>query len=347
MPDEIRPMTLLDISHISRAIGIAKFLGMQFPIGGPLPIQQILTLEKAIEENADLALAGELAVELDKLPQYQQELAQVISFIESVAGKSGTFFHYQHYSAPTRRVWEKQRMWKNDKFAQEMKHNHGVDIDILKSILFRYSSENGPKYIIANTLAGHRVDQGELRVELGLNRMEAESLAPAATHEELIFKAFALEGCVRPIVPWSKLDGLVGIYFTRDLLSDATKNPHKVYDIAMTLDSSIFVNAFSLWGTLRQIHRVYRGPSDLEAGELPLSIESWKNRQCDLQSAGVPSDFSGTVVTFRGQPYVIWNPRKKGLTLARPGPLERNGERMQRVMLPFGYNTLFKMYHNG
>ena len=101
-----------------------------------------------------------------------------------------------------------------------------------------------------------------------------------------------------------KLSAIDGIYFAEDLMQDAQKHPTRLYDVPLTKQHSVLVNAADLFSVLQQRSQKYRTNSARE-GNIPLEVTDWKVRDVEAERTGVSHLFTGTKVRFRGQEYMI------------------------------------------
>lgn len=248
---------------------------------------------------------------------------------------------------------DKFALWEEDDVKEKIRSIHPeYKFDIAKSLLLQYQKENQNHYILACTLSSKKVDLNELRVEFGLSRAEAESLAYKNIDEEtLLSTTGSKRGEITPLLAEKKLDNLEGIYFTRDLMIDALNNT-KLYDFPLTLQRSLFVNAANLFYFLQRRNSKYKTSSDLQGGT-PFEAIQWKVKE--VAHAGYPYIFTGTEVSFRGQEYLIKNPRQDYGCIALPFSRDNEGKHIfehnemktQRVMLPINYKVLLERYWLG
>ena len=268
------------------------------------------------------------------------------------------------YLSDTVTCADKTRLWKaidfRRKFAQdcERKPEH---IGMIKTILFSYLSGGQEQYILASTLPERNVDRNELRIELGLTADETRSL----THklDDVIIKTITgrERGTVSPHLDQENAAKIKAIYFTRDLMIDASSSPEKIYDVPLTLTVSEFWNAVPLFTFLQQRSSNYKQAGDFER---ECEVVDLRAKKIDQKKAGYNLLFHGTIVRYRGKEYQITNPpmlkeevdrKRKGL-LCTAFPIHRGeGGRVQyeideerqimkkQLFLPITYELLEKI----
>ncbi|MDP3734709.1 MAG: hypothetical protein Q8R37_05765 [Nanoarchaeota archaeon] len=255
------------------------------------------------------------------------------------------------YPSETITCREKFVLWEEHKITEKIRSSHPeYRFDIAKSLLVQFQKGNQNQYILACTLSSKKVDFNELRVEFGLSREEAESLAYKNIDEaDLLSITGSRRGEITPLLAEEKLDNLEGVYFTRDLMIDAMNNPTKLYDFPLTLQRSLFVNAATVFYFLQRRNSKYTTSSDLQGGA-PFEVIQWKVKK--VTNAGYPYIFTGSEVSFRGQEYLIKNPRQDHGCIALPFSrtkqgakvFENHGSKTQRVLLPINYGVVLKSY---
>ncbi len=216
---------------------------------------------------------------------------------------------------------------------QSLRRNGILGAGIIKSVVFRYNhSENNedslPKYIVASTLGTARVKKSELRVEFGLSQLETESL----TLDGIALEAVTgkRRGEIGPLIPPEHVEG---IYFTRDLIKDAQRNPGRLYDVPLTLQESLLIAPSDLWRVLHERSPKYRIASEFEEHIL---FEVTKPK---IEQRPDGPYFAGTQLRFRGRDYEIKHPGKSSC-IAFPLPKEYDDRGRARVSLPIGYGAL-------
>ncbi|HLD79716.1 MAG TPA: hypothetical protein VJA18_04090 [Candidatus Nanoarchaeia archaeon] len=214
---------------------------------------------------------------------------------------------------------DKLRFWEETGFKKDFARECKIapdNIGMIKTILFSYLSGGQEKYFLVSTLAEKRIDFNEVRVELGLSTEEAQTLdykAGDATLEAITGKK---RGAVSPLLDPEYLHKVSAVYFTRDLMDDATKCPEKRYDVPRSRSISEFWHGVALFTLLRQRSSQYKTAGDFEK---ELQVTAWKVKKIDQERAGYNFLFGGTIVKYRGQEYQLTNPpmRKEGFDRKR------------------------------
>ena len=283
---------------------------------------------------------------LEEVGQNTREYSTLVHNVLDGLQKKGSRYQLVQYPQETVSCREKERLWQ----AMDMRNDlashlgHRAPLGMVKSIVMKYQREGEEKYIVACTLPDKLVDPKELRVEFGLSREEYKSL----THQRIDDISLLLltgreRGEIGPLMIDKKMSEVEEVYFAEDLMADAQRFPTKLYDVPLTKEHSLLVNAAHLFQVLREINPKYRTNSAREEN-VPLKVLEWKVRDVDQARAGVPHLFTGTTVRFRDREYVIKNPPKEAGCVALPIPLEVDGIRNQRVVLPISYRMLEERY---
>ena len=249
------------------------------------------------------------------------------------------------YDEATVTCREKERLWKRMELEETLREElPAVRVDMIKSVLFQYISQGTEKYILACTLPQRQVSTTELRAELGLSPDEARSLTVKRLDLVDLFNLTGKEtGALSPLMAPSKVEELAAVYFTEDLLFDAQAHPEKLYDVTLTPQASMFVNADTLFGLLQRRSDRYRSSAVFD-DTVAFEVTDWKVKPVDVARAGVNYLFTETKVRYKGQEYVIKNLPKEGKVVAMPVPLEHEGMKTQRVELPLTYGMVERRY---
>ncbi len=249
------------------------------------------------------------------------------------------------YDEATVTCRQKERLWKGMGLEETLREEiPAVRIDMIKSVLFQYISQGTEKYILACTLPQSQVSMAELRAELGLSPDEAKSLTVKRLDTVDLFNVTGKEtGALSPLMAPSKVQELAAVYFTEDLRYDAQEHPEKFYDVALTPQESIFVNAEKLFGLLRQRSDRYQSSAVFD-DTVPFEVTQWKVKPVDMARAGVNYLFTETRVRYKGQEYVIKNPPLEGKVVAMPFPREYEWMKTHRVELPLTYGMVERRY---
>jgi len=221
-------------------------------------------------------------------------------------------------------------------------------LGMIKSILLRYVHKGDERYILACTTSDKNVDLNELRREFRLSETEFRTLTHRGIDEtDLVGIVGHSVGEVGPLLVNPKVEELDGIYFTPHLISEAIGSPQKVYDVPLSHESALLVNAVDLFSVLREKSRKYRTDPKIEIKlygiDSLLKVTEWKVQEDKDPHSEREFRFDGTRVRFRGQEYVIRNPRSKECIATVPR--EQNEEGLsQRVMLPVDYGIMVRLY---
>lgn len=229
-----------------------------------------------------------------------------------------------HYSRETRSCRAKRRMWAETGSLEPVRKEFGEDasIDMCKSLILQYPAHIGTRYVMACLPSRSRLDLRELRAELPLDERAKTELRLADSVRDVTPRA---RGAIAPTDP-----GIVDVvYFTRDFM----KQQDSVYDVAVGLDQSFFMRGSDLLEMLDGERYLRPGPSDFD-------VVDWGHpRECDVEKAGYPLDFSSAVVDYKGSRFVIKTPPKddRGCIALIEGS-------RARATLPIEYATLHSKY---
>ncbi|GEM_PF-6562065 len=285
-----------------------------------------------------------------------------LSKLPSLPASSSLDLILIHYPEESSSCYEKQRLWKKIEFKSKMKRDYEIDpqnTGMIKSLLLQYQKDGEAEvgHILACTLAEKRIDENELRVELGLSAAETGSLQYHLGHNALETITGKKRGEISPLLDDIHLQKLDAVYFTRDLMQDFQQD--KLYDLPLTLQWSVLINGKKLYSSLQERSSKYQTAPEF-AGALPLQIakEDWKIKEIDSEKAGYQYLFGGTIIQYQGQEYQITNPplkkegldRKRKQTMCTAFPISRSdstkvlyeyAERgKKRVFLPLTYEQL-------
>lgn len=284
---------------------------------------------------------------LDEIKQNTRKDTALIHDVLNSLETQESRYQLIQYQRETVSCRQKERLWEEMDLKKGLAFHLGkpIPLGMMKSIVMKYEREGEERYIVACTLADKLVDAKELRVEFGLSGAEYKTLTHQGIDDiSLLLLTGKEKGEIGPLMIDRKLSAIEGVYFAEDLMQDAEKHPSKLYDVPLTKQHSLFVNAHDLFQVLRQRNQKYRANSARE-GNIPLEVTDWKVRDVVLERAGVSHLFTGTKVRFRGQDYMIKNPPKEAGCIALPIPLEADGIRNQRVVLPISYSMMEERYN--
>ncbi|GEM_PF-5367712 len=238
----------------------------------------------------------------------------------------------QGYERETISCKDKYQLWKKMRLRKQMqeKLDERTQIDLLKSILFSYVSEDGSdKYVVVCLPGKERVEKQELRAELGLSRREAESLDHKLSSEKVLEVTGHVCGAVSPLVD-------VPVYFSRSIHESIRAQIQTWYDIPTTRKESAFVHAQDL-PLLAKDYTLGRTPT---SPFFEIDIREWRVKEGKEDPKLM---FVGSEVVYKGQHYKIMTPRKGGYCVAMPlseGVVEQGA----RVLLPISYERLERIF---
>lgn len=341
MPPVPRPFTSVDVRLAS---ALADATTKKTGLWGPALF--LRAFEYVLQDEEDLEDARKHLQALEEFDQNMREYSTLIhNVLDALKGQKSRYELVQ-YPQETVSCREKEKLWKEMDMRQSLasRLGHRVPLGIMKSMIMRYQREGEERYIVACTLPDKLVDTKELRVEFGLSGDEYRSL----THRDIDDISLLLitgrdRGEIGPLITDRKMSGIEGVYFAEDLMQDAEQHPTKLYDVPLTKEHSILVNAQDLFSVLRKQSEKYRTNSARE-GNVPFEVLEWKAKEVDPREAGVRYLFTGTSVRFRGREYELRNPPKEVGCVALPIPKEEDGMRTQRAVLPISYTMLEQRY---
>ena len=281
---------------------------------------------------------------LESLEQRTNDFSGVVKEIITALRLAGKEFHLVQYGHETTSCKEKEQMWDRECFQTQFPSELGM----VKSMLFRYARKADERYILACTTSDTNVNLKELSEEFRLSGAESRTLTHKGIDEKDLIGIVGLYvGEVGPLLVNPRVEELDGVYFTSHLMSEALSSPKKVYDIPLSHESALLVNAVDLFSVLRARSRKYCTNPKIEIQlygmDVLLKVTEWKVQEDKDPHSDKEFRFDGTKVIFRGEEYVIKNPRKSECIATIPGKENEEGL-SQRVMLPVDYGTMTRLY---
>lgn len=343
------PARFIDHRHLVVLSVVADEYRNRYVGGGPIPHEVSFGLlgrvlefeERKPKEFREMYRVFRAKEGLERRTRdFAGKVQEVVTALET-AGKP--VYLYQ-YDRETTTCSEKEKMWKEQGFQKQFPSGLGM----IKSVLFKYAREGEERYILACTTSNKTIDLGELRVEFGLSGSESRTLTHRGIDETDLTGIVGQElGEVSPLLVKPNVEELDGIYFTADLMTEARGSPQKMYDVPLTHEAALLANAADLFSVLRDRSSKYRTDPKIEIQlygmDALLKVTEWKVQEDKDPHSEREFRFDGTVVKFRGQEYVIKNPRSKECIATIPR--ERNEEGLsRRVMLPIDYGTMARFY---
>lgn len=298
-----------------------------------------------------------------------------MAVLEQQLRLNGIPHYWLDYKVETVACGEKRALWDGGAVAHV--NLPAEQLAILKSLLLSFRQDDGLHYImVCSTEEDGKIDFDEVRQELGLRGASLQFASPGIFSEGYL-PTGQRAGEVGPLLSPEGLAVVDSVYFTAAVLRDAEAHANRLYDVPLTRDRSLLVNARDLFLVLVCQSNRYRTARALEGGivenrslsfiprdrvpetqeprQLPLPLTDdvvvthWNVHLSEEQARCYV--FAGTDVLCSGQRYRLRNPGATSC-IALPFTVGEHGERKyehigtrtRRVTLALGYDRLAELY---
>ena len=202
-----------------------------------------------------LEVTEEFLRAIQEIHQNSVDLGILVDDLRAEFARREKVCAHVRYPKSTITIAEKRELWESMGFARSVQEGLGnqYGLSMVKSALLTYQHAGEEHYLIACTLPDERVETKAIGRDLGLSNKERKRMhfAELDVAPLVLLTGTHQVGSISPLLSPRKLAEFSAVYFSDGLIGEAREHPTRLYDVPISPDNSLLVNAATLFDVLQ------------------------------------------------------------------------------------------------